>query len=364
MTLNTLSLSNFRNLDKVRLEFVSGINVLLGQNGHGKTNVLESICFLLRGTSFKSIKLNEVIMEGQPHSTVWGTVSKQATNKIEVEIKAQAHIKLNEKRIYKHLLREQFPLVLFEPESLLAIKKGPELRRDLLDELVVLEDGTNLKTLRDFKKALKLRNQVLKSVKEKTMPLQKAKMLLECSTESYLALATEVVSKRLGILEKIAPEVKRLFYDITKKPNLELYYAMNKTRVLDKDKNYLSRLIKEELVFEKEVLYGFSLSGPHTDDLDFVVGQRKAKTYLSQGEQRALILAFKAALVYHGVAGGKKILLLLDDVFSELDVRKREFLVHILRQAKSQIIITTTEVEKTVEFDRLFLVKNGRIDKI
>ena len=349
MTLNTLYLSKFRNLDKIRLEFASGINVLLGENGHGKTNVLEGICFLLRGTPFKSTKLNGVIMGGQPQSTVWGIVSKQATNKIEVEIKIQAHIKLNEKRIYKLFLREQLPLVLFEPESLLAIKKGPELRRELLDELVVLEDGTNLKILRDFKKALKLRNQVLKSAKEKTITLQKAKMLLECSVESYLALATEV---------------KSLFYDITKKSNLALYYVMNKTRVLGKDKTYLSRLIKEGLVFEKEMLYGFSLSGPHTDDLDFVVGQRRAKTYLSQGEQRALILAFKAALVYHGVAGGKRLLLLLDDVFSELDVRKREFLVHILKQAKSQIIITTTEAEKTAEFDRLFLVKNGRIDKI
>lgn len=364
MILKTLFLSNFRNIDSVNIDFVDGTNVFIGQNGQGKTNILEATYFLLKGTSFRATKLSEVIKEEQDQAKVSGVVFSQTKQKIDLTVANKTLIQINDKRVFSRTLRERYPLVLFEPESLLAIKKGPELRRELLDEVMVINNSNNVVLLSDYKKALRLRNQILKNAKEKLITIQKAKALLECSNDSFLDHASLVSLKRRDALESISSDVKKLFYDITKKHNLKLNYMSNKINVLDKDQEFLRRLISSQQDFEKEVVYGYSLSGPHTDDLDFVVGKRRAKTYLSQGEQRALILAIKAALVYHCVSIGKKPLLLLDDVFSELDVRKREFLAHILQEAKSQTIITMTEREKAMEFEKFFLVTNGRIDKI
>ena len=99
------------------------------------------------------------------------------------------------------------------------------------------------------------------------------------------------------------------------------------------------------------------------DDVDFIAEGRKVKYYYSQGEQRALMLAFKLAMLYHGEVG-KEPILLLDDVFSELDARRKGFLIRALKETKSQIIITTTEIDNTLGFDTLFLVEHGRINKI
>ena len=364
MIVKEISLENFRNIQKERVEFATNTNLLIGQNGQGKTNILEAVYYLTTGYSFKAVKTQcSVINYQESFSKLCGKIGNAKTQSlIEIRIDKKKTIRLNGSKVFAKSL--YFPVVLFEPASLDALKGSPDTRRKLIDRALLLDSSRTLDLFLEFGKALRIRNKLLKNARENIIHKNKAKALLDSADPIFLELANKICVERINLLEKIMPKLSKCLKDIAsnKKEQVRINYFINKKQVTDP--KHVFPLLKERANHEKEMAMGYSLAGPQTDDLEFEVDGKSAKFYLSQGEQRALVLAFKIALVYHLMDLDKRPLLLLDDVFSELDSHRREYLAQTLKRVDSQILITASEVEKTMNFERIFLVKNGRISKI
>ena len=367
MYIDTVKTFGFRNLENLEFSPNSNINIFIGKNGQGKTNLLETIYVAFKGKSFRPGKIQEWRNQKIDSESACKLEFKLRDRKNNHNLKViwgenSKQIFLDEKKVTSGKLLQFFPTILFSPESLLSIKEGPDKRRNLLDEMLTSSVDTQ-HFYTQYKKSLKNRNKFLKNSKESgsfNEALYKSLNVL------FLNFSTQLTMARVDLLYKLSPHIKRAITLIFgNKLSFEFEYIISERHI----KNWST---SEVLEFQQqraddlknaELGYGASLVGAHKHDLKFILDGKDARFFSSQGQQRGLILAIKMAEVMYRFDQGEKPVLLLDDVFSELDLEKRKKLIEFLSLFQTQIFITATDSIDGVEIKGdYFNIEQGQIE--
>lgn len=329
-----IRLQNFRSYKDSAFELDKGVNIVVGPNASGKTNLLEAILILSIGKSYRAGD-NEIIKIGQP----WARLEAHTKDGSRIaKLDAETGSKSFEidQQTYKRLpATKKLPIVLFEPEHLLILTGRPERRRDYLDDLLEQIKPDFSKTRRDFKRTLAQRNALLKQ------PASQTENQLFAWNIRLSELAGTLVSARRQLIKQLNQSFPAIYKKLSaSRTTVELSYDSKLPA-----QNYESNLLKH---LEQNVLLdyqrGFTGFGPHRDDLAVIIKGQPAQNIASRGEIRSLVLGLKILEInLLEQATGHKPIILLDDVFSELDGARRQALTKYLNNY--QTFITTTDAD-------------------
>lgn len=295
-----------------------------------------------------------MVVEGIIHHGRQG----QLTSAVRFQTEGKRRIlTINGKATTSVRLQQLFPKILFIPESLTAIKGGPEERRNLLDQALALLQPRQIEMVSSYKRALQQKNKLLKMIREGEMPAADGQKTLKSLNPVFLERAFHLTVARQNLLKTMLPYLQKSFRNIFPEAtpvDISVEYLISGNDFLEASEaqvvNALSQALSER--FELEVNAGKCLVGPHKHDINFLFNSRDARSYCSQGQQRALVLAFQMAQIQKfGEDHGRPPLLLLDDVLSELDLEKQFFLLSYLKGLSAQIFITTTNLSTITQFD-------------
>lgn len=373
MKVRRLRLKNFRNYEFLDQKIDHQVNFFLGLNGSGKTNFIEAIYCCLHGNSFRTSKIDNLISKKSDNI---GYVElhieiKNVVKIIKFQIQGNRKtLKVDDKASSSLKNSSEFPSILFSPESLSIIKAGPQERRELVDQITLSLNPARRKLLQDFAKALRTRNRVLKNILEFPEAKNSHLRVLESLNPGYLELAALVTSSRIDTLRELIPELKKTSKIIFKNQMLttSMEYLISSESAIDWSSKqvYDALVLRHQQLQGNEQAAGQSLVGPHKHDISFVFEGQNAKEFCSQGQQRSLVLTLKIAQV--SLLKAKRNiqpLLLLDDVFSELDKERRESLFKILGEVNAQIFLTNVNDFQEELFkdlmQKVFLVEEGKV---
>ena len=339
--ITSIRLQNFRSYKDESFEFDPGVNIVVGPNASGKTNLLEAVMVLCRGSSYRARDI-ELVEFKKPWARLDGSFEKNSrTVKIETGAESPAKSFVIDDKPFKRLsLERTVPVVLFEPNHLQLMTRGPETRRDYFDELLE-RSQPHFKTLSaSYRRTLAQRNALLKH--HRTQATQQ----LFAWNIRLSELGAQIAEARQQLVDNINKTIAKNYSSIAHKPSkVELEYGCDFPAG-----NYASRMLSKlekntDLDFER----GFTSSGPHREDFLFYIGGQPAGATASRGETRSLLLALKIfELGLIEKTRGQSPIFLLDDVFSELDGSRRRALVEIL--SGHQTLITTTDAEAVLEY--------------
>lgn len=360
----------------LNLDFPDGVVVFWGPNGQGKTNLMEAFHYLLRGDSFRAHTTHSLIHSFEPASqTAASLMGRVKQNGLDHELKVtlsstRKTVEWNGKRVSSATLAGRFPLVLFSPESLAAIKEGPDQRRQLIDDVVRTHSPSGVKILRGFKHALKVRNKILRDFHRGILSDAQALDILESLDPNYLPLATELTFERLTALKALQDDLRRAVSYVLEDANVDIsveYVISSHNAYTWSRGDVLSCLHARSVELRaSEMAAGSTLIGPHKHDVRILFSGKDSRFFCSQGQQRALILSFKMAqILYHYRSYQVYPFLLLDDVLSELDPIRRTNLVRFLRDIPAQIFLTTTDLSFSMDFGdrrlKVFRIESGNV---
>ena len=368
MRLKSLNLINFRNYEEATIEFSPGINILVGNNGSGKTNILEGIYVLSLTKSNRYGKDEDLININANNLSITGEVVYDDYIK-EYQVlmdKFTKRVYINHfqvKKIANYI--SNFCITSFLPNDIEIIKGSPSIRRNLLNIQIGQLYNHYLKYVNEYNSLLKIRNEYLKRLYINSFADFK---YLEVINQKMLDASLKIYYFRFFYLENINNILSGIYRKLSGKSSLKIEYFNNIGL-----SSYDEEQIKETLIskwkknLNKEMQQGMTLTGLHRDDLIFLVDSKDARTFASQGQQRLIVIAYKIAelLVFKKIKGEYPVLL-LDDVFSEIDIKRRNNIIKYLKQ-DMQVIITTTDIldinEDLVNSAKVFSIKNGKITK-
>lgn len=372
MHLTHLLLRQFRNIHSLELEPGQNLNCFVGSNAQGKTSLIESLYFLSALKSFRTKKNQDLIQMGtEAFQAEARFFFKKELPPLQTKVHQQKEKRtlwIDEKMVSSSKFVGKLKTVVFSPESLASIKGGPELRRDLIDQAVFqIFSDEGAEAQRAFTRSLRQRNACLKQMKEGSLPLGKGRMILESLDEGFCRWAGLVTFYRLRFLDEILPTLSDVYSKITSTSHqVGFSYLSGEKSWTERQKIDIESRIKQEIHHPTrrvtEETLGVTLTGPHRHEVSFLFNGNDSRIYCSQGQQRALILAFKIAeIVYHSRVFGSFPLLLLDDVLSEFDEQKKGFLVEFLRQNATQTFLTTTDTTPLLQGCSIFQMDEGRL---
>ncbi len=336
-----LRLQNFRSYSDDSFEFSSSVNIIVGPNGSGKTNLLEAILVLARGASYR-VRDQDLIKFGKP----WARLDCHSEEGGQRSVKLQSlpepikSYELNG-RIFKRLTHgHTLPIVLFEPNHLLLFGGGPERRRDYLDDLLEQITLGYTQTRRDYKRALLQRNRLLKR-----STLASQAQLFPWNVR-LAQLAGVVVRARAELVSHLNNEITSLYKELSRTVTTVTVTYGHRWPADSYESRFLKKLETAQIDDQQR---GFTGSGPHREDLIVSFDNRPAADTASRGETRTAVLALKIIelRLLQAARDGQPPLLLLDDVFSELDGKRRQALVDYV--APYQTFITTTDADLVVQ---------------
>ena len=334
MRIHALEARQFRNLQNVLIEPHPRFNVLSGDNGQGKTNLLEAIYLLGTLRSFRAGKTEEMVAFGAPQSLVRARVEKLETQRLlEVQLRPgnkQARVDGKGARAGDYF--GGFNVVLFAPEDLRLPKGPPAGRRRFVDRAVWNAFPAYLGEVQTYERVLKSRNAVLRDGGPAEM--------LEVYDEQLARAAVAIVTRRRSLVEELAPRVRAAFARVTQ-TGLELGISYETAIDISNIEQSMAQKLSADR--RRDVARGATSSGPHVDDLELILDGRPARLYASQGQLRAIVLALKIAEIefLHAKLNDAPVLL-LDDVSSELDPTRNAQLFDFLKSVPCQAFITTT----------------------
>ena len=370
MFIEHLQLTNYRNYESLNLDLSPKINVFIGENAQGKTNVMESIYVLAMAKSHRTSNDKELIRWEADYGKIEGVVqNRYGSFPMELSI-----TKKGKKGKVNHLEQTklsnyigQMNVVMFAPEDLNVVKGSPQVRRRFIDMEIGQISALYLHELLTFQKLLKQRNHLLKINQGKK---QIDDVLFAIYTEQYIHSAVQIIRKRFHFIDLLQEWAEPIHSGISR--GLEkLTIKYRPTTGLDPDWSteemvtYLEQKLAE--VKKRELERGVTLVGPHRDDLQFLVNGYDVQTYGSQGQQRTTALSLKLAEIELIKKETKETpILLLDDVLSELDDYRQSHLLNTI-QGEVQTFVTTTSVDgihhETIQHAEMFHVKQGEIEK-
>ncbi|MGE5456115.1 MAG: DNA replication/repair protein RecF [Ignavibacteriales bacterium] len=368
MILKKIEIVNFRNYESLELNLNKKTNIIYGNNAQGKTNILESIYVLGLTKSHRSFIDNNLIKEGQTKSRIVGIVENNNINtKMEIHLETKnKKMKIDNSEIKKISdYISKFNIIIFYPEDLEIIKGSPNIRRQYFNLELSQLYSQYFKVLNDFKKILKIRNEYLKQMQKN---IEIDRNYFDILTECLIEKAIFIYKAREKFILKINEHCGKIFKRISGQDDFYIkyspYFKLDSFETTYLKENLRSKFNK---MLSTEIKLGMTLVGPHRDEFLFCVGEKNLKEYGSQGQQRLAIISLKLAEieVFKNYCKTTPVLL-LDDVFSELDDSKKNKLLKFI-QNKAQTIITTTDLnnidQKTLENAKIFKVKEGTVIK-
>lgn len=365
MRIESLRLHQFRNYGEAAISFPDSVVLLYGQNGQGKTNLLEALYMAGTGKSYRGTADSDVIKwQAEDASLIVAFQRSGVTQQVKLILShvEKKEVWVNETKVPQRELLGTLHEVLFSPEDLQLIKGSPALRRRFMDMEISQVSPAYYRTFQQYNRAVTQRNMLLKRMKyEGVQPIEE--------WDRQIALfAAQIVQKRLEALRKLAFLSGVLHRRLTDgQEQLSIAYRQSyfqEERDTEEDRirpEWYYKLLQEQL---GQDIYHMSTSiGPHRDDLSFAVGGADLKKYGSQGQQRTAVLALKLSeLEYIKSEAGEYPVLLLDDVMSELDGRRRTALLDFVRH-RIQTFITTTDPDmfRSMEGCSFICIDGGRV---
>jgi DNA replication and repair protein RecF len=354
--LERLRLRDFRNLRQLELTPGRRFNVVSGDNGQGKSNLLEAIEYLGSLRSFRGARAEDLVNESAERAELWALAAGDGpAHELRATLSraGRREIRLDSKRPRSRAAYSQaLPTVLFHPGELTLTAGGADGRRAFLDHLLVRLDETYAASLAAYTRALASRNRLLRA----ESPNRRAVI----AYDELLAASGEVIGQaRAALVAELAPRVADVFDEISGgSQGLQLRYE---PRIVPEVVQLRAAL---QTALDKDFARGFTADGPHADDLGFRLREQKARRYASQGQHRAIVLALKVAeLIELERRSERTPVFLLDDVSSELDRDKNGRFFALLSRLGGQVFLTTTHPDLIpVEVERCdFRVVGGQL---
>lgn len=366
MHLEQLELKDFRNYTSADAEFSTGLNMIIGANGQGKTNLLESIQILCGVGSHRAASASALIRHGSSGAIVRGSGQvRERKTRIDAEIRAPGgvRLRLNGSDFHAGAHGPLLPAsVIFSPDDLAMIKGGPDDRRRFLDDTAGQVKPMANAQKSDFEKTLRQRNGVLKA----SQFSRGAKVQLEVWTAQLAGAASHVIANRLEVLHAVSAGVT-LKYPLVAGNDAGVHMVYRATwaeQSIPKGRAEIEQAMIRALEssLPRDLERGITLAGPHRDDVEIQLGGVTARAFASQGEQRSLALALRLAeRDVIADARNEAPILLLDDVFSELDENRRRRVAELVGRG-GQSFLTTTEPEALpLRADRVMRIASGTV---
>ncbi len=366
MRIEHLKLTNFRNYSSLELDFNDRVNIIIGDNGKGKTNILESIYVLSLTKSNRYGIEDNLIRFDEELAKIEGLIKcDDLVKKQEIKLsKTKKQIFINNKEI--HRIKDyisNFCVISFTPEDLEIVKGSPNTRRNLINIDLSQLQTSYISYLNEFNQIIKIRNEYLKKM---NLNGNTDIRYLDVVNEQMIEKGIKIYEYRYNFFQKINNLLPKIFKKLSNLENLKIKYETNvDLDDFDKEKiksNYEKKIKKN---FKVELMQGVTLTGPHRDDFSFDLNGIDMKNFASQGQQRLAIIALKIAEIYlFKEELGEYPVLLLDDIFSEIDTKKRNKIINFLLK-DIQSIITTTDIndidENLVENASIYKVNNGKV---
>ena len=366
MQISELSLRNFRNHENLSLNFPSGATTIVGRNGRGKTNIVEAVHYLATLGSHRVSQDAPLIRSGQNTATISAKVEKhnrQAQVEITINFPGANKVSLNASPLTK--TRDILGLVttvIFSPEDLDLVKGEPSARRRFIDELGTLLAPKFSSTRSDYERILKQRNTLLKSLGRKT-PSTQARATLDAWDEQLIQSGSEIIFTRLENIKRISPFVTEFGTTISGDTEpLALSYLNSWLPIESFDKTEIEKLFRLELEKRNndEIDRGVTLVGPHRDDLNLQLSDLPAKGYASHGQSWSIAIALRLAAFKTLREHDDDPILILDDVFAELDENRRSRLISIISDVEQTLITAAVleDIPKGLPSNQLLLEDN------
>ena len=366
MYIDYLSLTGFRSYSQLDLELNPGVTVFVGPNGTGKTNIVEAIGYLASLSSHRvSTDAPLVSFDAEQALVRARVVRGSQRTSVELELNPGRANRARINRANPVRAREVLGMcrtVLFAPEDLALVKGDPSSRRRFMDDLIVSLVPRHAATRSDYERVLKQRNALLKSARAAGRFTSSHEATLEVWDQHMATAGASLLAARLEALQRLQPHVQSAYRDLTDgskiaravyrstlqgavnddgavegQPDPEELYGLSEAELTER---FLSAFAANR---RREIERGVSLVGPHRDDLELLLGQAPAKGYASHGETWSFALALRLGTYYLLISDdespGAGPILILDDVFAELDVQRRERLAGIVSGAE-QVLVT------------------------
>ena len=369
MKISKINLFGFRNYLNVDISFGKNMNIFVGDNAQGKTNILEGITILALTKSHRIGVSPNIIMFNKNKCKINGVVKKdKIISKLEIEItEDNKKLRVNKtdiKKVADYI--SYLNIIIFTPDDLEIVKGSPNVRRNLLNIQLSQISKEYLKSINEYNKLLKTRNEYLKVIFQNNIA---DKAYLDIITDKLIEKAIVIYQKRKEYIDFININIDKNYSEISNDSGLSIKYVPN---IEFDDYEYETIRKKMKHIYKKnymkELNYGMTVYGPHRDDFYFIYNDKDLKYYGSQGQQKVAILSFKLSEIpIFKEYSGTSPVLLLDDIFSELDIKKRNKLLKMIGSDDIQSIITTTDLrninKKYIDNAYVFNVKNGVVER-
>jgi DNA replication and repair protein RecF len=361
MRINKLALTNFRSYNSLELELQPGVITFIGDNGSGKTNIAESLIYLAFLSSHRVSNNVPLISLGNQQAIIRAEVQREdRTLQIDLEINAS---KTNRARINGNPTRSQreilgaIQIVYFSPEDLDLVRGEPGTRRDFLDRLLITRTPRLAGVISDYERVVKQRNTLLKT--------RTSAAALAPWNEQLIKLGAELTAERIALIEALNPHVAQNYANLNEVKPASISYKCSTEGVTKNVNENITKLTKrlDEVAYQ-EIERGVSLIGPHRDDLHLQLGDFPAKGYASHGESWSMAISLRIGSFNLLKSEGASPILILDDVFAELDTSRRIQLMSTTQLAEQTFITAAVESDLPTELlTQKFYVTPGIVKK-
>lgn len=340
MRINQLSLTNFRSYPQLDLTFQPGATTFIGDNGAGKTNIAEAIIYLSFLTSHRVSQNQPLIFLGSDQAVIRAEIARDERT-LQVDLEINLH-KANRAQLNKNPVRSQREIlgacqsVYFSPEDLDLVRGEPNIRRDFLDRLLITRAPRLAGVISDYERVVKQRNALLK-----TRAPQSA---LVPWNEQLISIGAVLTTERINLCEVLNPWTEQNYANLNEVRPMEISYKSSTKDLLndlEHNKEILAARLQE--IQYQEVERGVTLVGPHRDDLHLQLGEFPAKGYASHGESWSIAISLRLGAFNLLKSEGAEPILILDDIFSELDTVRRTQLMNATQIAEQTIITAAVE---------------------
>ncbi len=362
MFIKNLSFENYRNLQNSSLSPSPDINIIYGNNAQGKTNLLESMWLLTGGRSFRGAKDRELIAFDQKFAKVkasFFSTNREQTVEILIQNNRRTPFLNGIQKNYMSEIIGSFCAVIFSPNHLTLVKNGPDERRNFIDSALCQIKPSYAMFLSRYRKVLNQRNALLKAIRQDIS----LKDTLDVWNERLANEGSLIAFHRYAYMKEFSKLSSKFYQGIS--DNTETLETACKTGYhstpdmpRDELKNCILNAIRQKQ--DEDIYLGYTLKGVHRDDMNIKINSKDARSYASQGQQRSAVLSMKLAeaeLLQR--SKGESPVILLDDVLSELDRQRQDYLIHRLNGF--QVFITCCDTN--ISAQNKFLIKNGEIFK-
>lgn len=363
MKITRVKLEQFRNHKATLVEFSGGINIISGQNGQGKTNLAESLVVASTTKSPRTSKDNDMI----------NCDSNTANVEIDIErsfgkVKVKYTLDRSEGKVFfinnneAKKMSEVFGnlvTIYFSPSELKIVSESPNERREFMDTDISQLSGNYYNLLQRYNKVLFQRNKLLKTERNREMLLAQ----IEIWNEQLASLAGPIIKTRKSFIEKLKEPARRALKNLSKETEeLTIDYVGAKGNTVDELKGEILKALEFNL--ERDIELGYTSIGPHRDDVKFSLNGMDARAFASQGQQRSIVLALKVAEAEIFTRElGEPPVLVLDDVFSELDTRRQTKMYETIAPYQSVITGTSFKFQKEIDYTN-FRVVSGKVKRM